>query len=55
LPSWRAVRVTLSALLVSRLTCQVREDRHTAILLASLAGEAFWPMVDRNTISLLIG
>jgi hypothetical protein len=55
LPSWRAVRVTLSALLVSRLTCQAREDRHTAILLASLAGEAFWPMVDRNTISLLIG
>jgi hypothetical protein len=41
LPSRRAVRVTLTALLVSRLTCQAREDRHTAILLATLAGEAF--------------
>jgi hypothetical protein len=39
LPSKRAVRVTLTAPLVGWLTCQAREDRHTAILLTYLAGE----------------
>jgi hypothetical protein len=54
LPSKRAVRVTLAALLAGWLTCQAREDRHTAILLTYLAGEAFWLMVDRNNLLLTL-